>query len=210
MWPGGARFRRCFEVAVVATAVALTAVPIAAQASSTQARPTTISTGDVAPPDQSARPNIPVLDRTGIYVYVPDSGQGQMIDRAVNRAVAHMLPIIRGFARRRLTNTNKLPDTLRLIVEADTLGTQTDHDKPMDLPRDGRSIRWQDGSGDVCRARDSATADTLLQYCAVGTAASVARYVVMDGGRRLRMIIHVTSPDLSGPLDYTIDFRRAD
>jgi hypothetical protein len=139
---------------------------------------------------------------------VAESDQGRAIRHAVDRSVRHMFPLIRGIARGRLMATNKMPDTLRLIVLRDTVGTQTDRDKPMDLPRRGMTVRWNDGTGDNCRARDSIAADTLLQYCDAGKGASVARYVLLDGGRRLRMIIHVTSPQLSGPVDYAIDFRR--
>lgn len=151
-----------------------------------------------------------LFDRPGIYVYVPDPGQGLIIERAVNRAVARMLPVIRAIARQRLMRTNELPDTLRLIVGPDTLGTQVRRDKPMTLPRSGVMIRWDDGRGNVCRARDSVAADTLLQFCRVGTAASVARYVPGADGRALLMTMHVTSPRLSGPVDYRIAFRRVE
>jgi hypothetical protein len=169
-----------------------------------------VSAGELAPAPTRVGGTVDVFNRIGVYFYVPDPGQAPIIAAAVNRAVAHMFFIARGFARDRLMSTNKLPDTLRVIVEPDTLGTQTDRDKPMNLPRSGTAIRWDDGTGNLCRARDSVAADTLFQFCNVGKNASVARYVLIDGGGRLRMIIHITSPHLSGPVDYAIDFRRCD
>jgi len=190
---------------VVATAVLSTGGRVAAQSTAAHEPASSVSKGEVVP---GADPPAELFGQSGVYSYGPDPGQAPLIEAAVNHAVAHMFPLIRGIARHRLMSTNKLPDTLRLIIEPDTLGTQTDRDKPMNLPRSGVTIRWDDGSGDICRARDSVAADTLFQFCSVGKATSVARYVVADGARRLRMIIHLTAPHLSGPVDYAIDFRR--
>ncbi len=117
-----------------------------------------------------------------------------------------MLPTAHRIARRRLLETNTLPGVLRVIVLADSVGTQGDSGKAMTLPRAGAIIRWDNGHGDVCRAHETVVADTLTQFCDAGSGGSAFQYVVEDGGQRLRMIAHITSPHLGGPVDYAIEF----
>jgi hypothetical protein len=149
-----------------------------------------------------------LFDRPGMYLYAPDGGQLLIIERAIDQGVAHMFPLVRGFARARLKGTNKLPQTLQLVVTADSVGTQLDAEKPMSLPRSGIAVRWDNGLGDRCRAREIVVADTLTQLCAADRGSSIARYVLEDGGETLRRTVHITSPFLSGPVDYALLFRR--
>ena len=58
--------------------------------------------------------------------------------------------------------TNALPDTVRLLIGRDTIGTQLRRDKPMTLPRNGDTVVWADGRGNICRASTMVTADTLV------------------------------------------------
>jgi len=154
---------------------------------------------------QSTAPDA-LFERPGQYAYVPDTGQLPAIRQAVDRGVAGMLPTAHRIARRRLLETNTLPAVLRVIVLADSVGTQGDSGKAMLLPRSGETIRWDNGHGDVCRAHETVVADTLTQFCDAGSGGSAFQYVVEDDGQRLRMIAHITSPHLGGPVDYAIEF----
>jgi hypothetical protein len=150
-----------------------------------------------------------LFSHPGWYVYVPDSGQIPAIKQAIDKGVAHMLPLARSIARSRLMDINKMPATLQVIVTRDSVGTQAGADKPMNLPRTGTAVQWENGSGDVCRAaRNIVLADTLVQLCAADRGPSAARYVLEDNGKRLRKVVHITSPHLSGPVDYVTQFRR--
>jgi hypothetical protein len=200
----GGALRYCWpSQPAVAAAIALTAGVLAGQPAPAPAS-VTVSAGALAHADGEA--TAALFNRSGVYVYLPDRDQSAIIEVAINRAVAGMFPVVRDFARQRLMSTNELPDSLRLIVESDALGTQLGHHKPMTLPRSGAIVKWDDGRGNVCRARDSVAADTLFQLCSVGTASSVARFVLVDEGRRLLMVMHIASPRLSSPVQYAIDF----
>jgi hypothetical protein len=149
-----------------------------------------------------------LFGRLGWYAYAPDSGQMPIIERAIDNGVAHMFPLVRGIARDRLRGTNRLPHMLLLVITPDSVGTQLDANKPMILSRSGTPAQWDDGMGDVCRARETVVADTLIQLCAADRGSSVARYVFQDNGEVLRRIVHITSPHLSGPVDYVTLYRR--
>ena len=149
-----------------------------------------------------------LFGRLGWYTYAPDSGQTPMIERAIDNGVAHMFPLVRGIARDRLKGTNRLPRILLLVITPDSVGTQLDANKPMILSRTGATVQWDDGMGDVCRARETVVADTLIQLCAADRGSSVARYVLEDSGEVLRRVVHITSPHLSGPVDYVTLYRR--
>ena len=154
---------------------------------------------------QSTAPDV-LFERPGQYAYAPDTGQLPAIRQAVDRGVDGMLPTAHRIARRRLLETNTLPAVLHVIVMADSIGTQGDSGKAMTLPRSGTVIRWDNGHGDVCKAHETVVADTLTQFCDAGSGGSAFQYVVEDAGQRLRMIAHITSPHLGGPVDYTIEF----
>jgi hypothetical protein len=156
---------------------------------------------------QSASPG-PLFDQPGHYAYAPDTGQLPAIKHAVDRGVSGMLPTPKRIAHQRLMETNKLPRTLWVVVVADSVGTQQDSGKAMVLPRNGTTIKWDDGNGNVCSARETVVADTLTQFCDAGSGGSAFHYALEPDGQRLRMIVHITSPHLGGPVDYTIDFHR--
>jgi hypothetical protein len=48
---------------------------------------------------------------------------------------------------------------LRIVVSADSVGTQQDSGKAMVLPRSGDTIHWDDGHGNVCKARETVVAE---------------------------------------------------
>jgi hypothetical protein len=147
-----------------------------------------------------------LFDRPGVHAYAPDTGQIQLIKQAVDRGVHGMLPTPRRIAHHRLLEANTLPAVLRVIITPDSIGTQQDSGKAMTLPRSGVTVRWDDGHGDVCRARETVVADTLTQFCDAGSGGSAYQYVLEDEARRLRMVVHITSPHLGGPVDYAIEF----
>jgi hypothetical protein len=149
-----------------------------------------------------------LFGRLGWYTYAPDSGQTPIIERAIDSGVAHMFPLVRGIARDRLKGTNRLPRILLLVITPDSVGTQLDANKPMILSRTGATVQWDDGMGDVCRARETVVADTLIQLCAADRGSSITRYVLQDSGEVLRRAVHITSPHLSGPVDYVTLYRR--
>jgi hypothetical protein len=105
-----------------------------------------------------------LFDRPGVHAYVPDTGQALLIAQAVDSGVHGMLPTTHRIARRRSLETNHIPSALRVIVMPDSVGTQQDSGKAMTLPRNGTTVRWDDGHGDVCRARETVVADTLTQF----------------------------------------------
>ena len=144
----------------------------------------------------------------GWYAYEPDSDQALAIERAIDDGVAHMFPILRSIARSRLRSTNQLPHTVQVVIAPDSIGTQLDADRPMNLPRDGTTVRWEDGEGDVCDARMTVVGDTLMQFCTAARGSSIARYVLEDSGEQLERTAHITSPHLSKPIDYATRFRR--
>jgi hypothetical protein len=147
-----------------------------------------------------------LFDSPGVHTYAPDTGQAPLITQAVDRGVHGMLPTPHRIARHRLLETNRLPGVLRVIITPDSIGTQQDSGKAMTLPRNGTTVRWDDGHGDVCRARETVVADTLTQFCDAGSGGSADQYVLEDDARRLRMVVHITSPHLGGPVDYAIEF----
>jgi len=147
-----------------------------------------------------------LFDRPAVYAYAPDTGQVQFIKQAVERGVHGMLPTPRRIARRRLLETNTLPGVLRVMITPDSIGTQQDSGKAMTLLRNGMTVRWDDGNGDVCQARETVVADTLTQFCDAGSGGSAYQYVLEDEARRLRMVVHITSSHLGGHVDYAIEF----
>lgn len=197
--------------ASVAGALATVSVPsLYGLQSADQAMPTptpAISAGETSV-DSVTASRSGLFANLGWYAYEPDSDQALAIARAIDNGVAHMFPIMRSIARSRLRSTNKLPQTLQLVIAPESIGTQLDADKPMQLPRDGAAMRWEDGKGDVCDARETVVGDTLTQFCTTARGSSIARYILEDSGEQLERTVHITSPHLSQPIDYATRFHR--
>lgn len=141
------------------------------------------------------------------YTVVP--AESDDINAAIDRAVEHMMFIARPIARHRLRVNNPLPRRLELDIRPDTIVILRGAEPRAALPRDGSAVAWRSLGGDQCQISASLVGDTLSERIVAHGGESAARYVLLDGGQRIRQDVRITSSHLPQPVVYTVTFARA-
>jgi hypothetical protein len=145
-----------------------------------------------------------VASTSRVYDVVPEESDD--IRAAIDRSVEHMNFIARPIARHRLRATNPMPLQLRLDATRDTIVVRLGDAPPAALPRDGTAVPWVDIDGDKCRISLVLAGDTLIEHIAAHGGQSETRYVMLDGGQRVREDVRISSSHLSAPVVYSVMF----
>jgi hypothetical protein len=149
------------------------------------------SGGDVAPTSR-------------VYDVVP--AESDDIHAAIDRSVEHMNFIARPIARHRLRATNPMPSRLQLDIMRDTIVVWLGDAPRAALPRDGTAVPWVDIDGDKCRISVVVAGDTLTEHIVAGGGEGETRYVLLDGGQRVREDVRISSSHLPAPVVYSVMF----
>jgi len=134
--------------------------------------------------------------------------QSDDIPAAIERSVEHMNFIIRPIARHRLRVTNPLPRHLQLDIAPDTITVHLGDAPPAVLPRDGSTVLWRSLGGDKCQISGALAGDTLVEHIISHGGQGETRYVMLDGGKRVREDVRITSSHLPQPVVYSVTFAR--
>lgn len=136
--------------------------------------------------------------------FVIDRSHSDSVSAAIDRAVAKMNPLIRGFARRRLIAANPAYGNVSLAFESGAVhivsGPTT-----LDLPLNGRAIVWRHDGEDVhvhASGNSSALRETFEAKDGVRTNSFA------PSAEGMTMSVTVTSPRLRAPLQYRLVYRR--
>jgi hypothetical protein len=147
------------------------------------------------------------VSNTRVYVVVAE--QSDDIPAAIERSVEHMNFIIRPIARHRLRVTNPLPQHLQLDITPDTITVHLGDAPLAALPRDGSTVPWRSAAGDKCQISGVLVGDTLVEHIISHGGQGETRYVMLDGGNRVREDVRITSSHLPEPVVYSVTFARA-
>jgi hypothetical protein len=142
----------------------------------------------------------------GSYTLQPElSGS---VTGAVDSAVAKMNFIIRPIARRRLVQTNRPSQGLRISLSAVIHEIQFDARSPIRTPADGRAIPWTREDGEQFMLRTTLESTDLVQRFEAADGVKTIRYDLIRD--HLRMRVTVESPKLLNSLNYTLVYRRTE
>jgi len=142
----------------------------------------------------------------GSYTLQPElSGS---VTGAVASAVAEMNFIIRPIARRRLEQTNRPAQKVRISLSASIHEIQFDARSPIRTPADGRAIPWTREDGERFMVRTTMGASDLVQRFEAADGVKTIRYALTRD--HLRLQVTAESPKLPRPLRYTLLYRRTE
>jgi hypothetical protein len=150
-----------------------------------------------------------VLGDSGTYLYTLIPEESDDVRAAIDRAVSHMLFIIRPIARHRLARTNRVPPHLTFAVRPDTITVTFEHANPIPTPRNGTPVPWVSGvSRETYTVHIAFAGDTLHQEILASDGAREDDFVFSDSGGRIIMHVTLRADRLPTPLVYTLVFRR--
>jgi hypothetical protein len=130
------------------------------------------------------------------------------IETAIETAVAKMNFIKRPIARSRLKKTNEAHRRVEIAIGGSEISVAFDGHKPVQMPADGRTIRWTREDGETFDVNASWEGDRLVQTFKAPDGTRANAFSV-DADGRLQMLVTLSSPQLDQPLVYTLTFSRA-
>ena len=141
----------------------------------------------------------------GVFENRDQSSDG--IEAAIETAVAKMNFIKRPVARSRLKKTNEAHKKIVITQQANVISVAFDDRKPVQMPADGRPIKWTREDGEVFDVSVEATSEALVQTFKAEDGQRVNTFTANDAGQ-MTMEARLTSPQLSTPVIYTLLYRR--
>ena len=154
-----------------------------------------------APPQQD-----PLGPPPGTYEFVPS--ESESVDDKVDRAVAHINFLFRGFAARRLRNANQPIERIEIRYPGDSVWISLRaSDPPILSPRDGSPADHRRADGEVVRVRTELAPGMIDQFFASEDGDKRMVYRLRSDGL-LALDVEVLSDKLNEPFLYTWVFRR--
>jgi hypothetical protein len=175
-------------------------------AATPQAAPTTAPT--TAPPEPAAPPPLTIADYHGRYRYTGGSTQTAARDAAIEVTVDALASAIRGIARRRLTGTNPIENSIEIIVAGDQVTTTFESGVTATCTVDGGTVDARDIEGGKLRVRVRWQNGKLVQQMQGKGGARTTVYTLSSDRKRLTVHHKITSPRLPEPLVYKLSFTR--
>jgi hypothetical protein len=146
------------------------------------------------------------LDLQGVYAL--DRTASDSIDQAIENGTAAMNFVIRPLARSRIAKTNPLYQRVQISREHLSVRVQFDADAPIQIPLDGRAVRWvrqDNGTYDVTAAW---TADRLVMYFKAGDGQRTNTFDLDPDATRMKLAVDLASTHLPGAIHYVLAYRR--
>jgi hypothetical protein len=146
-------------------------------------------------------------DGSFTYTLIPDSSGN--VRAAIDRTVAGMFFIAQPIARGRLIKINPVPQHVRIRSGPDTISVAFDDGNPVVTPLSGDTVPWSNPlTHEMDRAHVALVRDTVKQTIAAPDGQRTNAFIFSEGGKRLRLVVTVTSHQLPRPLIYELLFRR--
>ena len=132
----------------------------------------------------------------------------QQIERAIESAVAKMNFVTRPIARGRLKKTNPVYQRIRIGEEGGQISVQFDDRKPIQMPVDGRAVKWTREDGEVFDVSATRQAVILTQTFKAEDGERINRFSPRADGSALTLDVTITSPRLPAPVKYALEYQR--
>lgn len=153
-----------------------------------------------------AQERVPLGPPAGTYEFVPS--ESESVDEKVDRAVAHINFLIRGFAAKRLRGANQPIDRIEIRYPGDTVWVSVREDEPpIRSPRNGMPVEYRRADGEVVQVRTELSPGVIDQFFDSEDGDKRMVYRVRSDGL-LALDVEVLSDKLNEPFLYTWVFRR--
>lgn len=150
----------------------------------------------------------PVALGLGEFGFVGGQRQRDHVAAAVERTVQSLPGLFHEIARKRLTEANEIPRTVRISMDGDDLVVVYGDHEPQRAPLDGSTRKWTNPHGETIDLKHELHGSKLVQT----TWGSGGRRVMVwsfDAERGiLRVQSTMSSPRLPEPVRYRLSFKK--
>lgn len=140
--------------------------------------------------------------------YTVADGAEPLVEQAIERAVAKMNFVTRPIARGRLKKTNPAYRVIRIEQQPAQITFQFDDRKPLQLPADGRAIKWTREDGEVLDVSANVQGSVITQTFQAKDGQRTNRFVLNPDGASMTLEVTVSSPRLPEPVKYSVNYSR--
>ena len=140
--------------------------------------------------------------------YVLDAGASDDVHRTIDVLIEDMGGLRRPFARLRLRELNQPPQRIDVAYIDSDVSITTDGRDVIRTPADGSPVAWKRDDGEEFTIRTMWDLRTLKRTFHADDGERANTYDLAPDGLSLTMRVVLTSPQLPGPLAYTLVYRR--
>jgi hypothetical protein len=140
--------------------------------------------------------------------YTLDPAAGDSIEKAVVNGTAEMNFAIRSLARGRIVKTNPPYGRIQLWRTETVISVQFDSRQAIEMPADGRPVRWAREDGGMYNISAQCSATQLVMHFNADDGQRINTLVLQPDGKTLELKVKLASPRLPGPIAYTLVYRR--
>ena len=141
--------------------------------------------------------------------YLLDARASDDVRKAIDEVVAEMGGLRAPFARLRLRDLNQPPQRIDVASTESEVSITTDGKDVIRTPVDGQPVPWKREDGEEFTIRTRWDGRTLKRTFQAPDGERANTYEFSPDGATLTMRVVLTSPQLPGPLAYTLVYRRA-
>jgi hypothetical protein len=137
--------------------------------------------------------------------FVNEQQSEKTVEAAIETAVSKMNFIKRPIARSRLKKTNDAHRRVEIALGQTEIGIAFDGRAPVEMPADGRTIRWKREDGETFDVNAVWDGDRLVQTFKAEDGTRTNAFALGADGK-LNLQVTLTSPQLEAPVVYTLTF----
>ena len=142
-------------------------------------------------------------------VYTIDAAASDDIEAAITRGTADMNFAIRSLARSRTSKINPRYERVEIQRTDTAISVRYDARPPIEMPADGRSVRWVREDGDTYDVSAQWSATQLVMHFEADNGNRTNTLVLQPDGSTLKFNVKLTSSHLPGPIVYVLTYRRS-
>jgi hypothetical protein len=146
-------------------------------------------------------------DMQGTFVLDPNASDN--VHRAIDALVAQMGGLRGPIARMRPRDVNQPPQRIEVAYTATDVSITTDGQDTIRTPFDDQPVKWKASDGEEFTIRTVWDDRTMRRVFVADDGQRANTYVFSPDGATLRMSVVLTSPQLPGPLEYTLVYKRS-
>ncbi|MCB9568995.1 MAG: hypothetical protein H6710_17565 [Myxococcales bacterium] len=160
------------------------------------------------PPPPGAPPPPPQQRLAGTWTYVGGESQRTRLGEAIEAAVQQLNPVIRGIGRKRLTESNKIRESITITVDGDRVTTIFVAGRPVSGTLGGPAFDWTNDEGKTIKVRFTLVKGRLVQDFTDKDGARRNTFTVDASGDKLNLSVTISSDRLDTPMKYALSYRR--
>jgi hypothetical protein len=142
------------------------------------------------------------------YRYAGGDKGRAAVEAAIEAATAEMNPLIRGIARKRLIEANKIIASLSFSLGGDPLVATYVDGRVIEAPRSGDPIRWVDQFGEKIKVSHHLDGDGLIQKMSGSKGKRRNVYRFSDEDKSMTLSVTIESGVLPEPVRYKVRYER--